>query len=1748
MMKTKALCLVCIMLFSTTLANLSEPDDYDNPQPRNLEDLLAGFYVSSQNEIWNETPFQDVAVPGGFDLLTVIDYSDVGVLINNNSEESKTIGWAFVNARNIRSENIFFFNHSDTPTGETINRNQFNTYFAYPFLEMLSNHTDARSLNYLVTTKGIPLRVSGGNNKASFDQELSLLGGSYNSSIGEDYWIQHSYGPLAGNNMESFTRDEYGFFLVTRLTGYTIDTALGLIDKANNSIGSRGNFVLDLATNRNNSGYKFWNDDLYTANTSLSAMNQSVIFDEETEFLTNISNVIGYASWGSNDGNWGANWAKNTGFETADSAWSSGIRHWNATLPTLSSTDSFEWMRSTSTKNAGSASVEASISATCSDEGSNGTQGIFAEFFDNEGVSFNTGSMPSLIDRVPDHVRLESSLQYNSMYPAYPGLDDRFKNNWGARFSGLIDIPETGNWTFYLTTDDGSEMWVDGSSIIKNYGSHGMREISGFRNLSEGHHEFKIEFFQGGGPHGLNLKWEGPNQTKALVPSSAFVVSDGLPPSPNTLIHAWNFDEGFGSESNDSVVNGSSVTLYNMNSSNWRSCADGNCLWFDGVDDYVQVDVNDWVGNFSVSQWVWANSTTIPDYASVFAVSNNAGSNSSFQHAIFNGEWRLHNNQTHKFGDVIAQQWMHLVTVFDNGTARQYIDGVLVRETNFPTGSVNNIDLYKFGVNRAGSTYFEGMIDKVMIWESALSNDDITTLSRDIYKDCSAYSGSGQSAAYIEQYLEIDPQLNGHAWIASVQDKRNGDVFGDYLIRVESMDENGTILTSNSSSSKNFENNWGTNSFRFRPDENATSLRIQIPISLVATSTSGSIFFDSFSLRAIRPHNGWVDGAIAETAVSTGGRSFTWGTTYGQSLIADLLEDGVSGVKGYVYEPYLTSVGYPSVLLPSYASGYNFAEANYAANLHASWMGVYVGDPKMTPFIDSLHDIDLIDARAYGNYTEGYGGEIELALQNLGMNSANGNIEIKDMQGSQLLTNISINISEGDKSGSRQKLLIPFTPTKSGWMNLQIRYVNYDLNSSEKVLDNNLLQLSLWINEAPIINTLTCDSGQYNRGDTFRCSAYAADDIRVVSGTMWWRIITENSTTDWIEKTLGSNDGVEWWTTITIPANATDIPLGNLSIKAVVRDDSNISSVVSQNDRIAEINDAPGTWFGIHISDIDDQEWSGATPLPLTSLNRLTRGIDYALEACVLEADHVIGMQIPSFVISRGNLSETSYSYSRSSNHHCYSAIWSMPISSNLDSVNFQLRDDQGSLISSRNINVEDIAPMISITMVNDENIETDRAKGDGTDFVRISIFDQDDIDYQITGDISVTWPGQSEMSLPIEFENGILSTIINLEMPTQAIESGNLIITVEITGANTATASESILIPVLFTPPSVDLLRICTESGENNEVMFGHNSVLIAQVSSDRPILRETVIIQQLGWQVNAPRLDSAPDWLGYDDCHQAGEDYIYFRLRPDGSFINGNGTLKLSVTTIDMLVDYKVIEVILRHAPPVPEFNEVPENITAGSELVFDVMVSDLDGINDVTCNSTISKENGSIIWQGELNPYPISLDSGIATFRYITAQQQTENMTLATRCYDSTGEENTVLYPESIRVEQFVPESRLSNESELQTADDDSFNMSLIILGAIAFAILVATAIFATKRGNRIDDEVEPQKETIDFEKYAEFNLDKPQTDIPENLKLPDGWTMEQYENWLNSGIPDGWNAEQWDEFRNEQISIIEEITPE
>jgi len=88
----------------------------------------------------------------------------------------------------------------------------------------------------------------------------------------------------------------------------------------------------------------------------------------------------------------------------------------------------------------------------------------------------------------------------------------------------------------------------------------------------------------------------------------------------------------------------------------------------------------------------------------------------------------------------------------------------------------------------------------------------------------------------------------------------------------------------------------------------------------------------------------FAPGAIAETAVSTGGRTFL-PTEGGQSLVADLISQGVTGVKGYTDEPLVQAVAAPSILFDRYTRGWTLAESFYAASALVGWQDIVIGDP-----------------------------------------------------------------------------------------------------------------------------------------------------------------------------------------------------------------------------------------------------------------------------------------------------------------------------------------------------------------------------------------------------------------------------------------------------------------------------------------------------------------------------------------------------------------------------------------------------------------------------------------------------------------------------------------------------------------------------------------------------------------------------------------------------------------------------------
>ena len=64
----------------------------------------------------------------------------------------------------------------------------------------------------------------------------------------------------------------------------------------------------------------------------------------------------------------------------------------------------------------------------------------------------------------------------------------------------------------------------------------------------------------------------------------------------------------------------------------------------------------------------------------------------------------------------------------------------------------------------------------------------------------------------------------------------------------------------------------------------------------------------------------------------------------------DLIAQGVTGVKGYVSEPYTFALIDPDVLFDRYVRGAMLAEAFYAASRMVLWKDLVIGDPLCAPY------------------------------------------------------------------------------------------------------------------------------------------------------------------------------------------------------------------------------------------------------------------------------------------------------------------------------------------------------------------------------------------------------------------------------------------------------------------------------------------------------------------------------------------------------------------------------------------------------------------------------------------------------------------------------------------------------------------------------------------------------------------------------------------------------------------------------
>jgi len=250
-------------------------------------------------------------VPFLFGLVAVV-YPDVTgaqtaenvvVIVNDNSPLSRQVADYYIAKRAIPASNVV---HLRTSTDESIERSAYVATIEQPIGAALGREGLQDRALYLVLTKGIPLRINGSSGPtgtvASVDSELTLL---YRRMLGlspptagrvdNPYFLGERDLAQAG----AFSHRNVDIFLVSRLDGFTLDDIRALIDKGSSPTRD-GRIVLDQQDKLVDRAGESWLD-LAATRLAAAGFGDRVLLDTTVQGVRDVSPVLGYYSWGSND-------------------------------------------------------------------------------------------------------------------------------------------------------------------------------------------------------------------------------------------------------------------------------------------------------------------------------------------------------------------------------------------------------------------------------------------------------------------------------------------------------------------------------------------------------------------------------------------------------------------------------------------------------------------------------------------------------------------------------------------------------------------------------------------------------------------------------------------------------------------------------------------------------------------------------------------------------------------------------------------------------------------------------------------------------------------------------------------------------------------------------------------------------------------------------------------------------------------------------------------------------------------------------------------------------------------------------------------------------------------------------------------------------------------------------------------------------------------------------------------------------
>ncbi len=203
----------------------------------------------------------------------------------------------------------------------------------------------------------------------------------------------------------------------------------------------------------------------------------------------------------------------------------------------------------------------------------------------------------------------------------------------------------------------------------------------------------------------------------------------------------WRFDEGNGTDVNDSSGNGITGALGTGSSApTWQSkeyCVSEKCLQFDGNTDYVEINDSehfDAGDELTVSAWFKTN--TSGEYQTIIARDSEVSgdrywgiqisSSDQIYAYVFTSADGLSDQTFGSSGDISPNTWYHVAYVVDGASSTNvYLNGTLLSGTESISATLKTGDeKIQIGTRNSGE-YLSGFIDDVKIYSYARTADEI---------------------------------------------------------------------------------------------------------------------------------------------------------------------------------------------------------------------------------------------------------------------------------------------------------------------------------------------------------------------------------------------------------------------------------------------------------------------------------------------------------------------------------------------------------------------------------------------------------------------------------------------------------------------------------------------------------------------------------------------------------------------------------------------------------------------------------------------------------------------------------------------------------------------------------------------------------------------------------------------------------------------------------------------------------------